>query len=114
MKTPSPAALKAADDINYKLTLGWSSWDEANAADIIDAAFADATVAALQQRLIERTEQSMATALRDAETIRQLRAALSALTPPHRMDCADSNISVTPETCVCPDHVKAAHKLLTP
>lgn len=31
-------------------------------------------IAELQARLMERTEQSMATALRDAETIRRLRA----------------------------------------
>ena len=35
----------------------------------------------LQARLIRRTEQSMATALRDAETIRRLKAALPCAAP---------------------------------
>jgi len=36
----------------------------------------EAEVAELQERLRDRTEQAMATALRDAKTIRELRAAL--------------------------------------
>lgn len=68
-------------------------------------------VADLQQRLLDRTEASTATAYRDAEVIRQLRQALTAVMVlrPHHGFCGSP---VTEDSCRCHPANKAARVVL--
>lgn len=42
---PSEGAIKAAEEIQRKLKIEWSSWDESNAAEIIDKYISSAKLA---------------------------------------------------------------------
>lgn len=71
------AAKRAAIAIGIHFEEG-REWDESVIAEMIEKEMS-ADFSEVQTRLIERTEQSMATALRDAETIRILSNAVSKL-----------------------------------
>jgi len=110
--TPSAGAVRAAAhifEIFVKDQHTPKSWEDAIAKAIDKETGAD--LKELQARLLQRTEESTATAYRDAEIIRQLRFALTnvMVLRPHHGFCGDP---VTQESCKCHPANKSARVVL--